>query len=257
MINPDYLNVLKENAALPDDRLAVFVAGSLIRGWGNDRSDLDVYVVTGQPWQGERESEIRVWADPGAVPVRAFYAGNRRWDVEYWLDRQVESLVDYASWDKFETGESKASVLTTAEVSLAHRIGTCEIAEGPGWIERRRAQFGTSAIKNMVAAYLLDRLDSLTEDAVGMAAAGDSVSAVIAARRAYAFAVDAFVASRGEFEMQPKWQARRLLATGAAELRFDEYWEIETMRNYDPGNPNAWIEDVLRRCQRLADAVEL
>jgi hypothetical protein len=108
-----------------------------------------------------------------------------------------------------------------------------------------------------VASQALYLLDHYTEDAVGMRANNDMNSAVLAARQALGFAVDALLASHGELETQPKWRARRMREVLPSELSYDEYWDLETMRSYDKDAPERWVDEVLLLCQRIAAAVNL
>lgn len=257
-LSPDAcLSVLAERGLLPANHDAVYLAGSLIRGWGNVTSDLDVYVVTGHLWQGEATTSAPVSVAPGVIPVQAFYRGDRRWDVEYWLDGQVDELLGVVSWEAFESGRSSGRMLTPTEIAFIQRLGFSQVVVGEDWLRRRRQQFDESAIRTMIAASALDMLDHLTEDAIGMRDNGDCDSAVLAAHLALGFAVDALLASRGEFTEQAKWRARRLRAVAPPELPFDEYWELETMRSYDRQAPDKWVNEVLRLCQRIAEAVQL
>ena len=247
---------LAANDALPDSWLAIYLAGSLVRGWGNPKSDLDVYVITSEPWRGGRVAdEVSVTA--GIIPVQAFYVGDRRWDVEFWTDLQVDQLLDYAAWDQFESGAAKGSTLTATEIAFANRLSRCQVIDGADWVSCRAKQFAGSAMKSIIVAEILDNVDGLAEDAVGMVEAGDYVSATIAARYAFDAAVDALIASLGDYERQIKWRGRRLLEMKPSELPFEKYWRIATMRDYDQAAPEKWIRGVLHSCQEIAQAVSL
>jgi len=230
------LSELSERGLIPADQHAVYLAGSLVRGWGNATSDLDVYIVTGGPWQGEATATAKVSVAPGTVPIKAFYVGDRRWDVEYWSEGQVDELRKSLSWEAFEATPS-GSDLTTTEILFVDRLANCEPVTGTEWIRQRRRQFGESAVRAIVASQSLYELDTFTEDAVGMLASGDADSAVLAARLAFSYAVDALLASHGELEIQGKWRARRMRAVLPPELSFDEYWDMETMRSFDRRAP--------------------
>jgi len=250
------LSELSERGLVPDDQQAVYLAGSLVRGWGNATSDLDVYIVTGDPWQGEATAKAKVSVAPGTIPIRAFYVGDRRWDVEYWSDRQVDELRESLSWEAFEATPSGGN-LTTTEILFVDRLAYCETVTGAEWVLSRRRQFSDSAVRAIVASQSLYELDTFTEDAVGMLANGDADSAVLAARHAFSYAVDALLASHGELEIQGKWRARRMQAVQPPELSFDEYWEVETMRSFDRRAPQDWVNQVLKVCQRIVEKVQL
>jgi hypothetical protein len=248
---------LAERGLLPADRLAVYVAGSLVRGWGNATSDLDVYVVTPQRWQPEPGCPYLPAAATADVPVAVFYVGDRRWDVEYWSEPDIERLLDTLSWEAFESGRTSSVKLPKDDIAFVQRLTRPLVVEGEDRIQRWEKQFTDSAIRTMVATYALYVLDHLTEDAVGMLGNDDPTSAVLAARQALGYAVDALLASHGEFSDQPKWRARRMAELTPAELPFDDYWNLETMRTYDPDAPQVWVSEVLRACQDIADEVQL
>lgn len=109
----------------------------------------------------------------------------------------------------------------------------------------------------MVASRALDEYDRLTEDVVGMIAADDPHSAALTARLAFGHVVEALLAQHGEYSEQAKWRARRMLTVAPAELSFDDYWDIETMRAYTPATAGDWAESVLRLCHDIVCEIEL
>jgi HEPN domain-containing protein len=161
------------------------------------------------------------------------------------------------SWDAFESERVSPESLTKCEIAFAQRLPFSLVAEGHDWVKRRTAEFDSSAIRTMLATKALYQLDLLSEDALGMVEAGDTESAVLAARQAFGYAVEALLCSHGEYTEQDKWRARRLRSVAPAELEYEEYWELETMRGFDSAEPGAWVERVLRVCQRIANEVQL
>jgi hypothetical protein len=173
------------------------------------------------------------------------------------LESQVDELLDNVSWDAFESERVSPESLTKCEIAFAQRLPFSLVVEGHEWVKARTVDFDASAIKTMLATKALYQLDLLSEDALGMLEAGDLTSAVLAARFALGYAVEALLCSHGEFNEQDKWRARRLRSVAPPELEFEEYWELETMRAFDPAEPGKWVEDVLRVCQRIANEVQL
>ena len=253
----DTLSILAANDLLPADRVAAFLTGSLVRGWGNATSDMDAYLVVREPWTRPAESTSRISGAPGEVPVAVFYEGDRRWDVEVWRDEQVDDLLHRVSWPEFEAGRTSRETLTRPDVAFIQRLSHAVAADGEEWVRRRVAEFEASAIRAIIATHALHQLDLLVEDVLGMLAIGDTASATLAARYAFAYAVEALLASEGEFHEQEKWRARRVAAIQPSTLTYDHYWATETMREYDPDAPHVWIEGVLRTCQSIANEVSL
>ena len=248
---------LRERELLPPSYRAIWLGGSLVRGWGNVTSDLDVYVIVDEPWTHATGSSSVISMEPGSVPVEVFYVDGRRWDVEYWLDSQVDTFLERVSWQAFESGRSKGDDFTRPEIAMAQRLATAVTVDGAEWVSRRAADFDASALKTMMVTLALYELDLLTEDAVGMLESGDAHSAVLAARFAFGYAVEAVLASHGEYHEQQKWRARRMRLVEPPELGFDDYWRLETMRGFDPDAPEKWVEEVLVVCQNISTEVRL
>ena len=56
---------------VPESYEAVYAGGSLVRGWGNERSDLDIYVIVTQPWRGEPTTCWPAASGPTSLPWAA------------------------------------------------------------------------------------------------------------------------------------------------------------------------------------------
>jgi hypothetical protein len=71
------------------------------------------------------------------------------------------------------------------------------------------------------------------------------------------FAIDALLEGHGEYGSQsPKWRPNRFRAVSPSFLTFDDYWTLETMREYDISAPANWIREVLTICQEISMRVE-
>lgn len=253
-----YLTELSHRGLLPSTWLcSIFVAGSLVRGWGNDTSDLDVYVITAEPWAGTPSSLASVGVQPSVIPSYAVWMGKRRIDIQYWLDDQVDQLMKKVSWHNFDNSQNSTHLLTGPELDLLERIGYGQAFAGEGWLEKRRREVAQSAVFAFAAARNLNLTDFFVEDAIGQLQAGDVYSAVLSARSALGYAVDALMSSLGEIGTSEKWRARRMVSVKQEVLTFDEYWSLETMQAYDPTHPEEWVDAVLAMCQRICHEVSI
>jgi hypothetical protein len=248
---------LHEDGLLPEGVLTVFIGGSAARGWEHARSDADVYVVATAPWQGESNGFNSVGLDPSAVPTNVTYVDGRRWELRYWLDDQVDQLLAKVAWDQFEHVDSTAELLNIYESGLLGRIDTALIVEGGDWVRKRREQIGTSAFRSMLTLKLLAATDRCAEDACGMLEAGELHSAVGSAQMALGRAADAVTLNAGEYSLEEKWRARRMRTVNPAILPFDRYWELATMRSFDPQRPAEWVQAVVSLCREVSLEVEV
>ncbi len=250
------IDTLELRGLLPNDGLAVVLAGSAARGWDNGSSDYDFYVVTTRSWVSETCQAVVIPLHPPTVPVEIVYHAGRRWELRYWLNSQIDQVFEKVSWTEFERDRTERQVLSPPEELLLARLTDCALLRGQDWLADRRARLAESAFRPIVVARSLAAADDSVEDAMGQLAAGQVHSAVLAAKQALGHTVDALLEQHGEYgSYLSKWRPQRFQAAHPAALGFDQYWDLETMRTYDPLNPGKWINDVLTICQDVAAKV--
>ncbi|MFD5483313.1 hypothetical protein [Streptomyces hawaiiensis] len=265
---PHLLGLLREQGLLPDTYLCVYAAGSLVRGWGNETSDLDLYVVTddGASDEGENgtpaasagvEDFHPVALTPDRVPVAVPTLGDRRGDVEYWSAGQLEQLMAKISWEAYRSERDIGATVSQVERDALVKLGHAIALDGVPWLEERQRLLRSSAFGRTIAARGLDLADTFAEDALGQLGSGDAESAVLTAKLAFGYAADALLAHHGEYGTTAKWRSKRYRAAAPTVLPFEPYWRIETMRDYDPDDPGRWIEDVIGCVRRISMEVEV
>lgn len=251
------LDELRRNDLLPPSYEAVYAGGSLVRGWGNARSDLDIYVIVDEPWPGKDPQIDTVSLDPDSIPVEVIYVDDRRWDIEYWLDRQVDQLFAKIGVEQFESVQPAGKRMMAPEVAFLQRFAHAAPVDKDEWLLERKRQLDASPLHSIMALRALHQMDIYTEDVVGQLAAGDVDSAVLSAKLAFRWGIEALLSSHGEFGESTKWFARRFRAAQPTELSFDEYWALETMQTFDPTAPEKWVKEVLRTCQKIASEIDV
>ncbi|MEW2592240.1 hypothetical protein AB0893_17685 [Micromonospora aurantiaca] len=252
-----HLSRLRDRGLLPGTVHAAYVAGSRVRGWDNAGSDLDFYVITQERWPGSGSTIAPVALQPDTITIERTRVNREQWDVQYWLDSQVDQVLEKVSWNEFETNASAGALLTSREADFLERLSYAVAVTGEDWLLRRRQQMHRSALRSILTSRSLHHSHLFSEDAVGQLRAGDTESAVLSARLALGCAIQALLADNGKFAQSPKWSARQLRETSQDVLSFDEYWALETMRDYSPDNPGRWIESVLSVCRRISQSVRV
>ncbi|MEV8537099.1 hypothetical protein [Streptomyces sp. NPDC051211] len=236
----------------------VFEGGSTVRGWANQHSDLDLYAILPQvhePADG-LFTTIPCGAADGYFYRRTLEEGDAKGDLQVWRETQVEALL--SAMDLTEVHENRAVgvSLTNYEVDFLGRLWHGRAVSSPDGVAEWQRRLHASDARQVMADRSLRLADNALEDAVGQLETGDTRSATLAAQRAHGHAVDAALAVCGEFSASSKWRARRVEEARPAPFTFDEYWAVETMRDYHE-DPVAWIEDVLASCQTIAASIEL
>lgn len=253
------LDTLRSRQLVPDTCQAVFLVGSTASGWSNKKSDLDLCIVSTDPWPGPESMGVAVPLEPAEVQWHTFHADSHSWDLAYWLDGQINQMLTKISWAEYDQDRATSDdALAPREEVFLGRVATCLPLLGEDWLERRRAEIEASAFRSILVTRSLGAADRAVEDALGQLEHGDVNSAVLSTRFALGHIVDALLEERGHYGSHiPKWRARRFQEANPATLSFARYWQLETMRGYDPDDPSKWINEVLTLCQDLSLKVEV
>lgn len=253
-----FLEILRTQSLVPDPCRAVLLVGSTAKGWSDAKSDYDFYIVSDQPWQKPGSGSIKLPVEPPELRTEVFYADGRRWEATYWLTTQVRQVIAKVSWDEFEKDHAAGQVLALREELLLERLTACVPLDGAEWLAEQRRQVEASAFHSLIIARSLGAADDSVEDALGQLESGNLHSAVLAARKALGHSVDALLEQHGQYgSHSPKWRPHRFHAAQPSVLSFEQYWTIETMRTFNPEEPEKWVTDVLTLCQDIAMKVEL
>jgi hypothetical protein len=249
---PRSLTELPEAIVIPENAVCVFVSGSLVAGWGHAASDVDLYVVTDLPVTIEPTALLDLGLSPEPIPiVTAYGREGQRYDIEYWTIQQVQTMLDAVA-----PGKDPGSRPSSSDVDCFYRISVGVALTGTAWLRRAQDQLAASALPVLLANHEFSAVDGSIEDAVGLMEVGDRESAVLAARQALGHAVDGYLAARGSFSPQEKWRYRKLTELPDPPLSPEEYWDLETMRDLDPADPQAWITRVIDVCNSLIMEVD-
>lgn len=201
---------------------------------------------------------IPVSLEPSVVPVVTIVVEGRRWELRYWLDRQVDQVLRKVDWEHFEAATDAVKVLLPTEELFLERLVDCLPLSGVAWVQRRRRELGATAFRALVTSRSLAEADDAVEDALGQLSSGDPESAVLSARKGFGHIVDAMLESAGNYGSHtPKWRARRFREVSPSLLSFDDYWRLETMRDLDLRDPRPWVERVCTVCKDLSLDVKI
>ncbi|MFI1996430.1 nucleotidyltransferase domain-containing protein [Actinoplanes sp. NPDC020271] len=242
---------------IPDSCLTAYVGGSFARGWHNEASDIDVYVIASEPWSSPTAVPIGVTLEPAHVLTERTHVEGVRCDLEYWTPAQVDQLFERMSWDRLRSGAAASTKLSVDETFFLERVGHAIALMGEDRLLERQAALRDSAYVPGLVIKAFNMADGYAEDAAGQLNGGDPSSAVLSARLAFNHAVEGLLAHHGEYGNSPKWRARRFRAASPPEMAFDEYWAIETMQTFIPDRPEDWVVEAITASRRLLSTVPI
>lgn len=241
-------DVVKELLELVPEQVGhdaiVFAGGSLVEGFGNATSDIDLIVVV---------PSLEGLLIPDAIPVDDLFVlisryNGRRVDIEI-VGKPTfsETAVALAAHDADRARRISIprEFLTTLN-SL--RIGIpLQNADG---FRALRDSFPWRSLQRTIADYADTEYQATSEDAIGAIRAGDAGTAMLSSRSALQFAVDAYIAASGHTNTRRKWRVRKLDALGETEVK-GRYLDLELDRSGEDADLLARSRERIKYAQSL------
>jgi hypothetical protein len=224
----------------PVEPHTIFISGSVIEGYGNAESDLDLFVV-----YPEALPEVRAEYTATTNLTSLEYVGDWRLDIESWSRSQIidaarrfrECSADLENW-------AECIQFTIAELDLAHRINIgIPLYNEPNFVELRN-EFDAQHFSEILRTRFIYYYGVSLEDATGAISSKQYGTALIATRKTLQFAVDALLAAHGETNAKDKWRFFKLEKLGNASL-IDLYWRLELPCISQGDEVLAWARDCL------------
>lgn len=244
----------KVSDAYPD-KLFAFISGSLVEGFGNASSDLDVFIVTKDdsrdlPAQG---SATRFRFEDYAIDVD--FQDRRRIDTEVWQLSKIMNAVSSIANCGLDTWVA-ASTLDEKVIDLAHRIRIGVPVAGDEEFAATKSGFDWERLRRILCHRFLNDYNAQAEDAAGAIKANDFGSALIMSRIVLGSALDALLAAHGMTNPKPKWRYRKLLAHNDQKL-LKRYLEIEVEPDDNPAGILSRARDRVRFATEIAGSAQL
>jgi predicted nucleotidyltransferase len=237
---------------LPVEPYTLYLSGSVIEGYGNADSDLDVFVI-----YPEELPAIRTDYAIEAKSVSLEYTENWRLDIEAWTKEQVLDVAQRIQKCQLENIQeiitfSDVVAFSDNDIELAHRLRIGIPLLHEEHFQQLRQAFDFKKLARIIMQRRLTTYAGAQEDAAGAITSKQYGTALLTARASVQLAVDILLAAHGETNISNKWRFFKLEKLEDADL-LQRYWELET-----PSLPRQ--EDVLdyaRRCLNFSSQLVL
>lgn len=216
MIDERLMEVARRCTAGYEDVRVAFVSGSLVEGYGNPTSDLDLLLIGEQrPRPASRAVEEHAAAFTfHQCEILIDHVDGVRIDTELWRLADAEQIADSLNaWD-FDSRHRPPEHCS----QFAHRVRIGRSLAGHEGFERLRARFDWVWLGALLAGRFLESYSDLAEDAAGAIQASDAGTAVLTSRWALGAAVDAYLAASGHTNAKTKWRFAKLRQHGDDDL---------------------------------------
>jgi uncharacterized protein involved in tellurium resistance len=189
--------VALEIITTPED--VAFVSGSIVEGFGNENSDLDLFLV--RSW-GE------VTADPRLV-LATVGLGETYIDYEVYNEANMAALAALINGTDVNDFRAVWS-LPISRLDLYYRVAIAEPAYNPEGLERLKQAFSKDGAAARLAAWAGLRSAHAMRQARVLLGLGDGRHAYVAAQNACGYAVDSVMAREGEAYPNLKWRFEKV-----------------------------------------------
>ncbi|RWQ71102.1 hypothetical protein [Bacillus cereus] len=202
--------IFQNIGVLKTDNYIVYISGSLVEGFGNVKSDIDVFVICDEiEWNENKNRTESIVKENENQTVRNFVHNNQRYDIEYIKMDYFKKTINDLNNLNFETDDFINS-LDNKQLDLIHRfkhgvaIGNKEL-----FSELYNSSNFENLSKNLV--YNNTRIYSaVVEDLQGAFQSQDYGTTYFLTRRVVDVAINTFLASQHETNPSAKWTYRKL-----------------------------------------------
>jgi len=234
--------------SFPTDRIAqeiitgsediVFVSGSLVEGFGNENSDLDLFLVRAE---GEATPDPRLVL--ATVGVEGAY-------VDYEVYNQANMAAVAAAINSVDVSNFRAVWETSLDrLDLYYRTAVAEPAYNPEALRSLQTAFDRETAARLLHAWAGLRSVIKLQESQQSLDAGQAQQAVVTAQAAAAYACDSYLAWVGEAYPNLKWRYEKIARQfGADSTLYRRMWALKS-----PGTRRvtAYLADVAAFCDEM------
>ena len=229
----------------------VFAAGSLVEGFGNSWSDIDIICI------GDTIPMLGFVAQESGVLTSVHFHKGRRVDFEVWQPTVVRSAIQQLNSLEIPR-DVNPPALSAVHVRLLHSVRTGTAAVNPDALSELRAHCRFDVLSRYLAERSIFVMDNVFEDVCGMLEDNDLDSAVLLGRELAGLGVDALAHWRGNTNISKKWRikyAQMCLPRQDREWVMTTFWDIQFPHEQMPHNSPEVMRIYVERCLRFANQI--
>ncbi|MGW7074680.1 nucleotidyltransferase domain-containing protein [Streptomyces sp. NPDC054866] len=202
-----------------------YVCGSLVEGFGNSQSDLDVFVLTEGPAKARDDNGTSANATADDYRIDIDYMDEFRVDTECWDINHVREIAERLNGCSVDAWTAPIH-LESQWFQLAHGIRIGWAVQNDREFEELRSSFDWGHISHLLYCRYMINYTGAAEDTVGAIGAGDAGTAMLSSRSTLGFATDALLAAAGSTNIKPKWRFAKLRRQGLTD-ELERYFAAE------------------------------
>ncbi|NAM96355.1 hypothetical protein [Staphylococcus hominis] len=195
-----------------DENMIIYAAGSRVEGFGNEKSDVDIYIICDFTKFSNNQKEIRdeeIFIKSADTLINNFIYENIRYDIEYWDIKKVYSIIEKVN-NYSVTGDKKVPPLSKNECDFIHRLQYSMPITNHKSFNTIKQKINFVNYKKMMAIIHIENFDGYIEDLDGALQSKDFYTAYMVMKLALEEITEAYLSINGETNPNRKWLLRKL-----------------------------------------------
>jgi predicted nucleotidyltransferase len=214
----------------------VFLSGSLFQGYGNARSDIDVFIIS-----AENREYFQQMLQVAGEDI----------DYEIWNYDIVKDIIKRINSIDFEDPDFRVLSIKDDEKELVFRILVGEAIQNEHIFKRIQESINQDQLKLLTKRFYINLYDNLFEDAFGAMESEDFTTAYFRSLELLQCAMKVYLADYGELGNRLKWLPRAINRwLGDSDIISIKYFDFFFRPISISGIPNFLVE-VFDYCELL------
>jgi predicted nucleotidyltransferase len=215
--------LLELEAASEDSNQVIYLSGSIVEGFANSSSDIDIFVISDRSPVGGSIIRKKHFA------ISIYYIEAQRIDFEYWAPKHIMDIANRLRLTDVGR-EFVAEKLDLVEELFIHRLSIAVPLCNAEGLASWQSRFDFDKFRAYMVQQSIHRIDGALEDLSGMLDDADLETALFRARHVVELTVDAYCHHAGNTNGLPKWRSRILSNLPDTALTADvknTFWRLQ------------------------------
>lgn len=209
----EHIAVVKDlNIVENTNIIYAYLAGSIMEGFGNDSSDIDVFVICKNLDELKLLKQVpsETILEVGDTIVRNITVDSIRYDFEYYTIENFESTVRKINKLNFNT-DKHIEILSNNSIDLIHRLKFANPIVNIEEFNEFKKNIKFKNLNKYLVVKIMEKYDGYLEDLEGALSSKDWGTAYTLIKLILKTGMNAYLASYGETNPGEKWIYRKLL----------------------------------------------
>ncbi|MBN3554059.1 nucleotidyltransferase domain-containing protein [Fictibacillus nanhaiensis] len=232
----------------------IYIGGSVMEGFGNATSDIDVFVISSDDPTSEdinlSNEEQRFFEGMYSLVHNIIHEGIR-YDFTYWNSDKVNHIKN--SINNIDLNTDFQMVLNKGEIDFLHRLKYAKSIINHAEFSEFLKTINFDNLRYYIAVTESQAFAGTLEDLQGAFISKDYGTAFFRAKRLVEITFTALLALHGETNPNVKWLYRKLqrLSETTGDFNyFSKFMELQNS-NFDPATVKIYIRECVKYCQEI------